>query len=427
MIDQSTLWLQYLQQVAASVTLKGGEALQAVYPYQPWNWGGENPILGSYSYEQWAALNVVPAVPFLNGNTSPATQSGFDTGYLTWINSLAVGDLRNDPHYVELQSQLSEASNTALRDWSNVRNVFMNETRGAGPTFAAWIAEPAQKGYSTQLNADEATIVGLQTELDEYRERIVTPVKAMVEAFKNAEYQALATDPNSRKSVSLPVWATSPRTPWEHVQAITNNRFGGPAVAGSAQSFALEHSSSQYSYHEYYGSAEGGLWDDFIGIGAEGSYRKVDWSSFEEEYKIEFRFEDVITVEVSPRQWFAGTNLTNYGSGPYAANHSTYKGGPGTYFFGPGGALSRIYTGLIVAYRPTVTITAGTQFASYLHEEWQAKVGIEIGPFFFGGEASGESTEATAEVNGASLTLASKENWPMIVGMTSAWTYPPSE
>jgi hypothetical protein len=428
MIDQSTLWLQYLAQLSASKTLKGGEALQAVYPYQPWNWGGREPVLGSYSYEEWAALNVVPSVPYLNSNTSPATQSGFDNGYMIWMNALAVGDLHEDPHYVQLQAQLNEASNKSLSDWANVKDVFMNQTKGGGVTFAQWLAEPENEGYAAQLAADKVTLEGVRAEFYEYQKRIVTPVKAMAEAYENAEYQSLSTDPNSGKAVPLRIWATSPKTPWDYLQAITNQKFGGPAVAGNAQSVELSHTSSQYNYHQYYGDAGGGFWDDFIGVGAEGSYEKIDWESFGEEYKVDFAFEDLTTVEVFPRQWYSGTNLTSFGAGPYAANFSQYKaGGTGSYFFGPGGSLSRIYTGLMVAYRPKVTISAGEQFASYLHEQWKAKVGVEIGPFFFGSEHSGETTAASASMSGGSLVLESKSNWPVVVGMSSAWTYPPGE
>lgn len=425
-IDQSSLWLQYMQTLSASITLGGGEAVQAVYPFQEWNWGGQSPILGSYSYDQWATLNVVPSVPYLNGNTSPASQSGFDTGYAIWFNALESENLQKEHSYVLLQSQLREATNKLMGDRQNVENVFLNQTKGTGVTFDKWLAETAHEGYALQLGQDKAKVANLEEQIAEYQKRISTPLKAMRTAFENAEFQGLTTDPNSGKAVSLRIWATTPRTPWEHLQAITNENFEGPAVAGNRHSFSLNESSSHYNYNEYYGEAGGGVWDDFIGIGAAGSYHQIDWSTFAEEYRIDFQFEDFARVQVMPRQWYAGTNIAGYGAGPYMKGWSAYKTGQGNYFFGPGGALSRIYTDLIVAYRPTVTITAGAQFASYLHQQWEAEVGIEIGPFFFGGKGSGEHTESSATLKEASLTLESKANWPVIVAMCSAWTYQPS-
>ena len=73
MVDQSTLWLQYLEQLNTLVTTEPGEGMQAIYPFRAWDWGGQSPVPGSYSYEQWSALNVVPATPYLNANTSPAS------------------------------------------------------------------------------------------------------------------------------------------------------------------------------------------------------------------------------------------------------------------------------------------------------------------------------------------------------------------
>jgi len=109
MVDQSTLWLQYLNQMSTLVSLKPGESVQAIYPFQSWNWGGQSPVPNSYSYEQWGTLNVVPSSPYLNTNSSPASQSGFDTGYSNWMNMLAVGDLAKDTHYLSLQQQYSDA------------------------------------------------------------------------------------------------------------------------------------------------------------------------------------------------------------------------------------------------------------------------------------------------------------------------------
>jgi hypothetical protein len=427
MVDQSSLWLQYLEQLNTIVALQPGEALQAIYPFQPWDWGGQSPMPNSYSYEQWSVLNVVPSAPYLNSNTSPASQSGFDTAYSNWMNTLAIGDLAKDPHYTSLQAQVAAAAAKLTTDNQSAMDVWQNQTGGTGETFEAWKADPQNLGYVAQLNADALALSGLETELTNYQEQIVSPVQAIQTAFNNVAFQTAVTNPNSGKTVQVRIWGTSPPTPWAYLENITNNDFGGKATAGNPRSFTLDQTSSQYDYEETSTEGGGAFWDDFIGIEAGGEYSKVDWSQFDSEYSVAFSFQDLTTVPVLPDAWYQGADVASYSQGPYSAGFSAFDSGAGNFYFGVGGALSRIYTDLIVAYRPKVVITAGSDFTTSLQEKWKAEAGIEIGPFFFGSETSGEKTSSTVTVSDASLVLESTANWPVIIGMKSAWTVAPGK
>lgn len=425
MVDQSTLWLQYLDQLNSVVKLEPGEGLQAIYPFEPWDWGGKTPMANSYSYEQWNVLNVVPSAPFLNSNTSPASQSGFDTGYSNWMNTLAIGDLAKDAHYQALQQQYADALSKWQQDSDNVRNVWMNQTGGTGATLAAWSADPTNAGYVGQLNADALAMSGLFQELTNYQEQIESPVQNILTAFNNPAYQTMVTDPNSGKSVPVRIWGTSPKTPWEYIENITRQNFGGDAVAGNPRSFTLNSNSETYDYSETYAEGGGGFWD-FIGIEAGGSYSKVDWSQFDSSYSMTMTFQDLTTVPVLPDGWYQGTDISSFAKGPYATGFSGFAGGDQNYFFGVGGALARIYSALIVAYRPKVVITASSEFSTYLQEKWTAEGGIAIGPFVFESESSGETTQSSVTTEGASLVLESTADWPVIIGLKSAWTIVPN-
>lgn len=430
MTDQKTLWLQYLNQAKTLASLEPGEAMQAVYPFQPWGWGGESPSAYSYSYEQWLQLDVVPAAPYLNTNTSPATQTGFSTAYHNWANMLAVGDLATDEHYATLQRDSKDAQAVYIKDYQSISDVFLNQTKGTGTTLKAWLDDPAQAGYASQIASDKATMDALQDELNDYGSRIATPVKDILNAFNDPSFQGTVTEPDSGKSVVRPIWQTSPVSPWEYLRNILGGNadhvpFGKDATNGNSRSFTLTNTDSEYTYDEYYAAAGGEVWDDFLGLEAEGSFSRVDWSQFTSEYTINFQFQDLTRVAVKPDAWFQGSNLTTFGNGPYATGFSAFPQGNDNYFFGPGGALSRIYSAMVVAYRPTITISAGTQFSTYMKEKWQAEAGIIVGPFVFGGETSGEKTRSTTHVSDGSLILASQSDWPVILGMVSAWTRAP--
>lgn len=429
MIDQEQLWLQYLKALSDKVQLQAGEALQAIYPYQPWSWGGRNPSPSSYPYEQWELLNVVPSDPYQNTNSgAAASQKGFDVAYSNWFNLLAVGDLEHDQPYQHYQDALNNAIRKYTTDYQNAQNTWKNQTGGVTPDFATWLAAPPQMGIKVGLDQDSDDIKAKQTELDKYRSRIVTPVQAISDQFANDSYQGLATDPSSGKSVKLRLWNTVPANPYDYVESITNNNFGGDATAGSKDSFTFTSHSESYDYSHYFGEGGAAVWYDFIGLEVGGEVDQVDWSTFSSDYSISISWQDLATVSVTPDGWYAGTNITTYGrQGPYATGFSAFDDGSTNYFFGAGGALSRIYTGLVVAYRPSITISASEEFASYMHRKWEAEAGIEIGPFFFGFKASGETEKSSLSQDGANLVITSESPWPLIVGMKSAWTLTPSD
>lgn len=429
MISQETLWLQYLQALSEKITLSAGEALQAIYPFRTWDWGGRDPVAGSFSYNEWLTLNVVPSNPYQNANAdAAASQTGFDVAYRNWFSMLAIGDLEKDQHYRQLQDQLNGASSKLTTDYGNVKNVWRNQTNGQGDSLQTWLAEAPQMGYKVQLDEDAANLKSAQDELDDYRSRIATPVKAIEDAYANTNYQGNVTDPNSGKMVPLRLWATVPSDPYGYVREITDDQFGGDATKGHADSVDVNSNTTTYSYEKYYAEGGAGAWDDFIGFEAGGSYEQIDWSDFNESYQMQISWQDLTTVDIAPEPWYAGANITTYGRGPYANGFSAFAGsGQPNFFFGPGGALSRVYTGLVVAYRPTIRINASSSFATYLQQKWEAETGIEIGPFLFESEKSGERTQATSHVENGELVLESHADWPMIVAMKSSWTLNPEE
>lgn len=428
MINQQQLWLQYLDALSDKVKLQAGEALQAIYPYQPWSWGGRSPMPSSYPYEQWELLDVVPSDPLLNANSgAAASQKGFDIAYSNWFNMLAVGDLEHDQPYQQYQDALTNSTRKYTTDYQNAQNLWKNQTGGVSPDFTTWLGQPPQLGIKTSLDQDADDVAAKKTELDQYRKRIATPVQAISDLFANDAYQGLATDPSSGKSVKLRLWNTVPSNPYDYVEQITNNNFGGDATAGSKDTFTFTSESSSYDYSHYFAEGGAGFWDDFIGLEVGGEFERVDWSSFSSEYSISISWQDLATVAVTPDGWYAGANITTYGrQGPYATGFSGFDTGGSNYFFGAGGALSRIYTGLVVAYRPSITISASEEFASYMNQKWKAEAGIEIGPFFFGSKASGETEQSTVEQDGANLVITSQSPWPLIIGMKSAWTLTPA-
>lgn len=426
MVNQETLWTQYMNGLKNQVKLVAGEALQMITPNKLWNWGGKDPISGQFPYEEWMFLNVVPSDPLQNTNNgAAASQSGFDTAYQNWFNHLAIGDLSHDENYQKLQDALNMAEAGYQDIYQQAKVAWMNETSGKTPDFRTWLADPAQYAVNNRITEAKNNLDAEQVQLNEYRDRIISPIKAITDAYNNNAFQGNVSDPNSSKIYPVRLWSSDPVSPFRYVMDITNNNFGEDAVKGTRVALSFNSGSATYDYSKDYGKA-GALWDEFVYVHVSGSYEKVQWSSFAEDYSINIEFQDLKQVTITPGQWFSGTNLTSYGKGPYSTGFSEYQSGTQNYFFGPGGAVSRVYKSLIVGYRPTITISAGSAFSSYLAEKWNANASIAIGPFYFSsGSYSSEYEKATVTTSDGKLTLKSADNWPLIVGVVSAWTREP--
>jgi hypothetical protein len=429
-MDDTTVWKQFLQAVHDTVKPGTGEALQVVYPFRQWNWGGEAPVDGSYSYDQWEGLNVVPAQPGANANAQ-SSASRFDVGYKNWFNSLTIGDLSSDAQYRKKQDELSEAQKTWTDHIRESENVYKDQTEGGtSESYDDWLNRPENLPTKDQIEADQQTYESLATELEEYRSRTQSPVDDIVADYQNDDYYATVTEPDSGRSLKVRVWDTDPKTPWDYVYNITNQTFTGDASAGSASSLSFGHGDKQYSFSKVYGGDAFGLGVPFFGFGAAGSkgFEKVDWTRFGSNYSIEISWQDLKTVAVSPSGWYSGSNITTYGRGDnYASGFSAFKDGTANYFFGAGGSLARIYSSFVVAYRPSVTISAGQDFASYLYERWQSSNGVSIGPFFFGKETTHVKEASEAKVSNGAFSVKSNGNWPLILGYVSKWTLAPDK
>lgn len=423
--DDVTMWLRYAERLAAMIRPPAGEAVQVTTPSTPWDWGGQSPPPGSLPYAQWSLLNVVPSNPQEQTNSNAAAGgSGFDRSYKVWMNSLAVGDLQSDHHYQTLQSSADQTRRQYTADYRSAQAQWRREAPSGTPNFHDWLADPAQLALTDQINTDKQAVENTDQQLQQYVQQIEAPTKDILAAYDEPEYQA--TFSSGAGSVNERTWdlgAGSPN-PIDYVREITGNAFGGDATHGTGSSLEITQDTSEYQYREHYAEWGAAAWLDFLAVGLAGDRKEEKVWEQAADYHVLIEFQDVRRIPVKAGGWYSGVDT--FANGPYATGFSKDKSGGDNYFFGPGGSLSRIYTGMVVAYRPKVTLTTSESYSTSLHEAWQREGGLDFGPLVFGTEESGESTSAKAERDGATLTLTSSANWPVILGMTSAWTAPPT-
>lgn len=268
-------------------------------------------------------------------------------------------------------------------------------------------------------------VLNKDQQLQDYVKQIEAPTKDILDAYDNPQYQGMFS--SAFGNVQERKWNLGTNSPYpiDYVMQITGNNFSGDATNGMATSLEVTRDTTEYNYTEHYAEWGAGSWLDFLAAGLAGNRKTVQSWGLDTGFSVKIEFQDARTIPIKADGWYSGVN--SFKNGPYAAGFSKYKSGANNYFFGPGGSLSRIYTGMVVAYRPKVTLTTWESYSSYLYSAWHDEGGLDFGPLVFGTEESGESTSAKVEQNGATLTLTSTANWPVILGMTSSWTVPPNE
>jgi hypothetical protein len=416
------LYLQFLSALQGAIQLPGDP--QVISPFQIWDWGGTQGGLAGMTYPQYMALDQVPRSPTASSN-SWGTSPGFDSIYNGFLTvALNPFPAAGDPEYVSLQNTVSRANGTVgdatATAVANYRN-FVQSTSST-ESFSQWLANEGAV-YQTGIATAQAALTTAQNALNGYVASKSTAVSNATAAYaKNLGY---VTSPITNQPVQAAGWAVS-EAAYDYVNKITRNNPGGTAVAGNAQSFDVNQSTSQYNYQKQWGGGGlDGIFDFFAGWG-EGEWSSVSTSQFSSSYDLKFSFGDLSVIGVAPGQWWTQGVVSLLGkNGPYNQGYSGFQSGNNTFFFGPGGQLQRMITGLVVGYQPSVAVTAGGSFAQQLKSQWESSGGILIGPFGFGASAGGNSENDTFNAQGATATVTNNGAWPYILAFVTNWVQAP--
>jgi hypothetical protein len=189
---------------------------------------------------------------------------------------------------------------------------------------------------------------------------------------------------------------------------------------------SFNQSSAAYNYSSQYSqsTSETDFW--FVSVLEEDTWSQVDMSQFSSDYTVNFHFQDLTTVAVSPGQWYNSGVAAVHKNGPYYQGYSGFADAAGdAYFFGQGGLLARQVTGMVVGYRPTLTISAGSSFAQYMQEQSSSASGLQVGPFYVSLDSSSSMGESgSMSVSNDTITVTGEGDWPYIIAFVSEWTVP---
>ncbi len=415
------LWLQYISALEDKIQIQGTP--QVTYPFSVWDWGGKSTLPG-LTFPQYQFLDQVPEAPVPNSQEF-GSKPGFGSQYRLFLQSIDDIPATDNAAYEKLLQDQDDAINQLNLVISEIVAAFQNYLDAGGTeTRTEWLNHEGV-GFKLKLEQANDAYATATARVDNFRQKLAGPIKDALEIYQDNLINI--PDPlNPQKPLKVPGWGTS-QTPYNHVLQITGNQFGGNATKGAQASFGITAATKRFDFEKAYGSGQTYVFGDFFAAELNGSYERVDTSSFTSEYSITYQYQDLTTVKVSPGAWFTGGIMGTYQNGPYFPfRPSGFKqDGTRPYFFGSGGLLARQITDVVVGYRPQVIIDGGEQFRQTVEQQIKVGGGLRIGPFFVGGDGGSETTSGSISFDGAQITVQGEGDWPYIMAVVSAYTVDP--
>ncbi len=415
----SAFWLQFMQALSDTVQLPG--AVQAIYPFEVWNWGGQS-TLPTMTFQQYQVLNPVPSSPVNNTNAAASAQ-GFGETYQNWLYVLNGQPGQTDPQYLRLQQAVSVASGTLATDQNTAAAAYANfvSSTSSTETYTQWLANEGAP-YGAQITLDKGTLTNAQTALSNYLANMSGPITNAASQY-NGNLVSVVNP--AGQQVKVPGWFTS-QSPYSYVLGITGQNFGGNATKGNALSVSFNQASSSYDYSSQYSQSTTEKDYFFVSVLENNTWSQVDMSQYSSDYTVNFNFQDLTTVAVTPGQWYNSGLVGVHKNGPYYQGYSGFADTAGdTYFFGQGGLMARQVTAMVVGYRPTLTISAGSAFATFMQQQQSSASGVQVGPFYVDFSSSSSFGQAgTMSVSNDTITVTGTGDWPYIIAFSSEWTVP---
>jgi hypothetical protein len=296
--------------------------------------------------------------------------------------------------------------------------------------------------WGSQLSQDVAAITGAQSQLNQDMTRKYgsqyLPVQNAINMVNNVFMQEsigsgtlvmdMQTDSNANQPV--PIFNSGPLgnpgySQWLD-QVVVGAGHGAPAQA----SITINQSAQQYDLSTMTFFSEGGgladLGEFFWGTGEHSTQRsRMEVDTASSAFSVTVTMQSVYYLPISPGPWFS-PSLLSANAEPQFFPDSPLKG---AILWGPEGIFSLIPSGLVIAFRPSVSASFDSQTYQNIKTYAASQSSVfGIGPFFLG-EYSEEETTSTNSVSWSdasnTIVMSDQTTVPKIIGITAAtpnWT-----
>ncbi len=428
-MDNQNLFSQSYDQIIKNVLGKDTPYFQMMANPMSFNW----PVAsaGQIAPEAYQLMSASPAYSPVGDFTGIGTSTLFDN----YKQVLAHVGYKMSP---ELEKQLQDLSNkmTAARNkgtkaYADAMAAYNVAKQNGGiifeadyPTVQDWIKGPGQSFEAERKAATE--------EASDIVKQIASLNKASGSATMTELLEKIAEPtgaPNAGNSKDG--WVLVPDAGgvlrWEPSFDISTSSQNWRAELSSGsigkKTITLDASKSNDSINKSWAGGNVGISTPFWGVNVGGSWEETNISKDDNSVTATVTLESATTVLITPGDWYDGGFLKqlvkagNTGTGYQILEPYTATGGDHA-LFGKDGLCSTMVTGLVVAYKPSFSVTMQSSTYKSFEQKIAASAGFRIGPFCFGGHGGHYEKNVHTTGNRTTVEGGSTSDDPVIIGVT---------
>ena len=385
-----------------------GPNVQLEMPFRSYNW--KEPEPGHQSIDAYTLLDQRPVYgPVGHRESTDSFYEYYGTVIRSAPNVVPSPEQREQ---VEQLRSLWNAAETKLTDDTKVAIEQYKaakadaESIGETLTFETW---KKTTGYDKILETDTS-------EVNKYAEEksLITQIQYPSNTKAIDAYTPPPADATTTNKAFMKSFINGTDEEWKPVyhakspQEVMNQLSSGGQELPISLSFSKKSSNMSKSW----AGVDATINYDFFQICVDGRWEKFDLTETDQELTLNVNFKKIDKCQVTTGNWYDGGYLAKLAiDKKWSSNWSTEK------VFGNKGYLPLKTTDLIVCIGMSLEVKVSQSSFEQNKQKWDAAVGIQIGPFKFGGASGGNSSDSwnrssTNSTFGIELT----DSYPYIIG-----------
>jgi hypothetical protein len=382
---------------------------QMLYPFMVWDWKVEPK--GFTSASQYNFQSTLPQWSAVGAYTSAGRT--FHQGYQAFLN--AIDPATDDP---KLQQELAMQWNNlqlAINDLETVsaqaKVVYADEVGPSNdPPYSQWLGTPSGLPFKTRIEAASKKMMDEQLKYDQLVDRTQSQALKVAQAlFADQQFYTKLDDPGLKDFPAQPAYSVD-QTSAQWVQK---------AVRGDVPSGELVWTTgdASFDYRRTWAGGSASVGRIFWSVNVNGSWERLEQLEKDKTTSIQMTIKGWDQISMRPQGWYDSGFLMNHRKGKFLPGYSGDKNGSDAYFWGSGGTLSLLKTGMVVAYQPSFTIKMSQSTYDLYREKFQAALGFRIGPFTFGSSGGHETETWNKQVSDRVFSGEMTGTLPVILGI----------
>lgn len=428
-MDNQNLFSQTYDQITRQILGEGTQYFQMLGNPESFNW--PTVAVGQLAPQAYQLMSAAPVYSPVGTFGGVGTSTLFDNyrqifGHVGFNNSPEI-----ERQIQDLSNNVTAAQNKIAKVWTDANTSYLTAMQNGGAIFSAQYPD-----IKTWLDGPGSAY---KTEAETWTKK-ANAVLAQIQALNKANQPTELSDALALMQMpsGSPSSGNAPRG-WTKVAngagvlewqpdftiSTTSQDWRAQLTNGSigAKTITLEASKSDSSIDKSWAGAKVSYGTPFWGFYAGGSWSETNISQADNSVTATVNLQSATNVLITPGAWYNGgflkqmANAGNTGTGYSILSPYTATGGDHP-LFGKNGLCSTMVTGLVVAYKPSFSITMASSTYKSFEQTISASAGLRIGPFTFGG--SGGHFEKTVNTTGNETTVTggSTSDDPVIIGVT---------